>query len=71
MKKLPLLYICSHHTVTAIEHFYRCGIFLLSSADTNVIYANIDAWTGASWAFVSLEGIDAPLILLSAHFLGD
>lgn len=45
--------------------------FLLSSADTNVIYANIEAWTGASWVFVSLERIDAPLILLSAHFLVD
>lgn len=64
MKKLPLLYICSQHTVTAIEHFYRCRIFLLSSADTNVIYANIAA-------FVSLEGIDTPLILLSEHFPGD
>lgn len=71
MKRLPQLNICSQHTVTAIEHFYRCRIFLLSSADTNVIYANIEAWTGASWVFVSLERIDAPLILLSAHFLVD
>lgn len=45
--------------------------FFVSSADTNVIYGNIAAWTGASWSFVSLEGIDTPLILLSAHFLGD
>lgn len=44
--------------------------FFVSSADTNVIYGNIAAWTGASWSFVSLEGIDT-LILLSAHFLGD